>query len=112
MLKSSSRPVITEVFIVAVADAAITARSLGLLDCPHHSRREGRAHQWRLPPARRLVLREAVVDDGVGDGLVGAHPVTHIAPPLPLVLGFKLDPRSLDPEPKDVRFDDNNDMDP
>ena len=98
-------PVVTEAFVVAVADAAITSGTLGLLDGPHHPGGEGGAHEGRLPPARRLVLGDAVVDDGVGDGLVGAHPVTHLAPSLPLVLGLKLDTRPLDPEP------DEDDMD-
>ena len=92
-------PVIAVVFTVTVADAAVAPGTLGLLDGAHHPGGEGGAHQRGLPPARRLVLRDAVVDDGVGDGLVGAHPVTHLAPPLPLVLGLKFDPRPLDPEP-------------
>ena len=46
-----------------------------------------------------LVLWQTVVYDGVEDGLVGAHPVVHLAPPLPLVLRLELDAGALDPEP-------------
>ena len=46
-----------------------------------------------------LVLGQAVVYDRVEDGLVGAHPVVHLAPPLPLVLRLELDAGALDPEP-------------
>ena len=99
--QKNAAPVIAEGFVVAVADAAVTSRTLGLLDGAHHPRGEGRAHQGRLPPARGLVLRETVVDDGVRDGLVGAHPVTHLAPSLPLMLSLELDSRPLDPKPDD-----------
>ena len=99
--KKNAAPVIAEGFVVAVADAAVTSRTLGLLDGSHHPRGEGRSHQGRLPPSRGLVLRKAVVDDGVRDGLVGAHPVAHLAPPLPLVLSLELYARPLDPEPDD-----------
>ena len=98
----SSAPVIAEVFIITVADSSVASGTLGLLDRPHHPRGEGRTHEGRLPPARSLVLRKTVVDDGVGDGLVGAHPVPHLAPPLPLMLGLELDPRALDPEPEEL----------
>ena len=34
--KNIAAPVIAEGFVVAIADATVTSRSLGLLDCPHH----------------------------------------------------------------------------
>ena len=48
------RPVIAEVLVVAVADAAVAAGRLGLLHCPDHPRGEGGAHQGGLPPTRGL----------------------------------------------------------
>ena len=48
------RPVIAEVLVVAVADAAVAAGRLGLLHGPDHARGEGWAHQGGLPPARGL----------------------------------------------------------
>ena len=92
-------PVVAVVLVIAVTDPTITARGLGLLHSPDHTRGKGRSHQRLFPPAWSLVLRKTVEDDRVEDGMVRADPVGDISPVLPLMLGFVLDAAALDAKP-------------